>query len=389
MSANRDVSDSIEAGAPEACDAEPTVVSVRLRNTGERYECRRTETLLEGLSRLGSQGHPGGLCERGLWRVQGGRLRRNGADDGCDEPRACHRGGRSGRGGSGLPGGPQRVRRSRRAGRDEEERLSVLARRYLMDRAPPDAAAKNDCNLKTKQETDMGVMRIGHIDIRVMDMAQAVRHYENVLGLRVTHRDASGQVYLKCWDEWDLYSVILSPSDRAGMNHVAYKVEKDADLDDLAPKIAAFGLAVDWLPAGTLPACGRMLVFKLPSGHEMRLYAQKECVGTDVGCTNPDPWPDTLKGAGVHWLDHCLLMCEFDPANGIDTVASNTPLLHRGARLLPDRARDRGSGWGAATGVVPDPIQHAARHRLCRRTDLGPASPVVLPRLVARHPEGR
>jgi len=170
----------------------------------------------------------------------------------------------------------------------------------------------------------MGVMRIGHIDIRVMDMAQAVRHYENVLGLRETHRDADGRVYLKCWDEWDMYSVILSPSDRAGMNHVAYKVEKDADLDDLATKIAAFGLEVETLPAGTLPACGRMLSFRLPSGHEMRLYAQKECVGTDVGCTNPDPWPDTLKGAGVHWLDHCLLMCEFDPANGVDTVASNT-----------------------------------------------------------------
>ena len=35
-----------------------------------------------------------------------------------------------------------------------------------------------------------------------------------------------------------------------------------------------------------------MLQFNLPSGHEMRLYAMKEYVGTEVGTTNPDPWPD-------------------------------------------------------------------------------------------------
>ena len=46
--------------------------------------------------------------------------------------------------------------------------------------------------------------------------------------------------------------------------------------------------------------------FNLPSGHEMRLYAMKEYVGTEVGTTNPDPWPDGLKGAGAHWLSFAL-----------------------------------------------------------------------------------
>ncbi len=61
----------------------------------------------------------------------------------------------------------------------------------------------------------MGVMRIGHASIRVMDMAAAVRHYENVLGLKTTMQDKDGNVYLKCWDEWDRYSLILTPSDQA------------------------------------------------------------------------------------------------------------------------------------------------------------------------------
>lgn len=173
----------------------------------------------------------------------------------------------------------------------------------------------------------MGVMRIGHANLRVMDMDAALRHYQNVLGLKETYRDNAGNVYLKCWDEWDKYSLILSPSDHAGLNHVAYKVEKDADLDALKERIEAYGIRTQMLPEGTLPATGRMLQFNLPSGHDLRLYAHKEQVGTDVGSLNPDPWPDDIKGSGVHWLDHCLLMCELNPEAGINRVAENTQFM--------------------------------------------------------------
>ncbi len=171
------------------------------------------------------------------------------------------------------------------------------------------------------------VMRIGHASIRVMDMAAAVQHYEKVLGLKVVMQDKDGNVYLKCWDEWDRYSVILTPSDRAGLNHVAYKVRKDADLDAFAKRIEAHGIKTTMLPEGALPATGRMLQFMLPSGHEMRLYAYKECVGTEVGSVNPDPWPDNIKGAGAHWLDHTLLMCELNPETGVNKVADNTKFM--------------------------------------------------------------
>lgn len=170
----------------------------------------------------------------------------------------------------------------------------------------------------------MSIMRIGHVDINVMDMAAAVKHYENVLGLKSTMQDKTGKVYMKCWDEWDKFSLVLTPSDRAGVNHVAYKVEKDSELDQLKIAIEAAGTATKMVAEGTMPSTGRMLVFNLPSGHEMRLFAMKECVGTDVGSLNPDPWPDGVKGAAAHWLDHVLLMCEFNPGEGINKVAENT-----------------------------------------------------------------
>ena len=143
-------------------------------------------------------------------------------------------------------------------------------------------------------------------------------------------RDKAGNIYLKCWDEWDKYSLVLTPSDRAGLNHVAYKVERDDDLDALQQTIEAWGVKTAMLPEGALPSTGRMLQFNLPSGHEMRLYAMKECVGTAVGASNPDPWPDNLKGAGVHWLDHALLMCEMNPGAGVNAVADNTRFTDEG-----------------------------------------------------------
>lgn len=170
----------------------------------------------------------------------------------------------------------------------------------------------------------MGIMRIGHVSLRVMDMAAAVKHYEKVLGLKKTMEDKQGNVYLKCWDEWDKYSLILTPSDQAGMNHIAYKVENDSDLDALQKRVEAYGIQTQVLPEGTLPATGRMLQFQLPSGHDMRLYAMKEYVGTEVGTVNPDPWPDNITGAGVHWLDHALLMCELNPEAGVNKVAETT-----------------------------------------------------------------
>jgi catechol 2,3-dioxygenase len=169
----------------------------------------------------------------------------------------------------------------------------------------------------------MGVLRLGHVKVRVLDLDAAINHYVNVLGLLEQHRDADGTIYLKGWDEWDKYSVVLTPSDQAGLDHMAFKVLSNRELDVLQPRIAEFGQAVEMVPAGTLPFCGRALKVTLPSQHIMYLYADKDRVGKAVGTDNPDPWPDGLKGVGVHWLDHVMLICEVDPGKGINRVADN------------------------------------------------------------------
>jgi len=156
----------------------------------------------------------------------------------------------------------------------------------------------------------MGIMRIGHVDLNVLDIKATRDYYENIMGLTVEREDADGTLYMKCWDEWDKYSMVFRPSDESTFNRIAYKVENDSDLDELKVKIEAYGVDTEFLPAGSVAECGRILKFISPSDHEFNLYAEKTFVGKTNGDTNPAPWPIDGKGIKAHWLDHALLMAQ-------------------------------------------------------------------------------
>ena len=154
-----------------------------------------------------------------------------------------------------------------------------------------------------------GLLRIGEVGIRVMDMALSRRHYGDRMGLHEVMEDADGCVYFKPWDEHDHHSIVLRPADRPGMDYFAFKVYDDDTLTRLAPKIEAFGLPVTKIAAGVYPKSGRRLEFDLPSGHTMQLYAEKELIGNTMGYHNPGVTPDegVVRGFRVNRLDHILL----------------------------------------------------------------------------------
>ncbi|WP_420467177.1 catechol 2,3-dioxygenase [Panacagrimonas sp.] len=154
-----------------------------------------------------------------------------------------------------------------------------------------------------------GLLRIGEVCIRVMDVAKSRRHYGEILGLHEVMEGADGKVYYKAWDEHDHHSIVLRPADRPGMDYVAFKVYDDATLTALEPRIRAFGLEVRHIEAGVYPKTGRRLTFELPTGHTMHLYAQMDQVGNTLGTRNPGVMPDdgVIRGARINRLDHILL----------------------------------------------------------------------------------
>lgn len=153
-----------------------------------------------------------------------------------------------------------------------------------------------------------GVLRPGHMQLRVLDLEEGVNHYKNVLGLIETGRDAQGRVYFKAWDERDHNSLILREAESAGMDFFAFKVADKATLEKLDGDLRAYGVQTERIPAGELLETGERVRFEIPSGHQIELYAEKTDVGNGMTYVNPDPWtPDAERGIAPVRLDHCLL----------------------------------------------------------------------------------
>ena len=153
-----------------------------------------------------------------------------------------------------------------------------------------------------------GVMRPGHIQLRVLDMEEALKHYRDLLGLIEVERDSQGRAYLKGWSEVDKFSVVLREADEPGMDFVSYKVVDNETLDKLHKDLIEYGCNVEEIPAGELNGCGRRIRFDSPTGHMFEIFAEKEQTGKwGLSKVNPEAWPRGLKGMKATRFDHCLL----------------------------------------------------------------------------------
>ncbi len=153
-----------------------------------------------------------------------------------------------------------------------------------------------------------GVMRPGHVQIRVLDIEEALVHYRDRLGLIEVHRDSQNRAYLKGWTEVDAWWVVLRQSDEPGMDFMGFKVESPEALGRLEQELIEYGCQVEKIPAGELDDCGERLRFDSPTGHYFELFAEKKQTGKwGVDGRNPEAWPEELKGMRATRFDHCLL----------------------------------------------------------------------------------
>jgi catechol 2,3-dioxygenase len=154
-----------------------------------------------------------------------------------------------------------------------------------------------------------GVLRPGHVQLRVLDLEAAVRHYAEVIGLWEAARDDQGRVYFKAWDEHDHHSVVLREADTAGMDFMGFRVDSPATLKKLAEDIKASGLCTElqWIKAGEHLRTGERFRFTVPTGHAIELFAEKDKTGNGMPLVNPEVYPDGLKGMSPTRFDHCLL----------------------------------------------------------------------------------
>ncbi|CAM4316405.1 catechol 2,3-dioxygenase [Novosphingobium lubricantis] len=191
-----------------------------------------------------------------------------------------------------------------------------------------------------------GVLRLGEICVRVLDIEAARRHYGEYLGLIETGRDDDGKTYYKAWDEHDCHSVVIRQADQCGVDYVAFKVLDDDTLSALDQRLQDYGVETRQIPSGTYARSGRRVEFTLPTGHVCQLYAFKEQVGNGMDAANPGTIPDDgyIKGMRIIRLDHCLL-------GGRDIAASRDLFIKVFGFNLTEELQDHESRAPLATFV--------------------------------------
>ncbi len=124
------------------------------------------------------------------------------------------------------------------------------------------------------------VMRMGRIELKVLNLEKSVEYYTNVIGLEETGR-MGNSVYFKAWDEYDHHSLILTKSNSAGVAHLAFKVETLDDLAYFEKQIERFGLTTTRISNNTRLAEGEAVHFILPTGQHCELYYEIDFLGTN------------------------------------------------------------------------------------------------------------
>ena len=156
----------------------------------------------------------------------------------------------------------------------------------------------------------MTILRLSHVEIRVPDLELATAYYVEVVGLIETAREAN-RVFLKCWDEHQHHSVVLTLEPTHGLNHFGFKVTDRADLDHYTARLEAAGVQVRRFEAGEWgPGHPESIRFELPSGHRMELVHGMQQVGNLLPQTNPPPRPMGLAGMAPPRIDHIFLTAE-------------------------------------------------------------------------------
>lgn len=232
-----------------------------------------------------------------------------------------------------------------------------------------------------------GVTRASMMQVRVLDMKEALKFYKEILGLVEVCRTEDGRVCLKGYDEFDHHTFTIREADKPGLDFLAFKADSDQTLVEIEQKTKEFGLAYEIIPANSdQPGYGRRVAVQLPTGHRIDIFAEVEMSKQHPDIHNPEIWPNGIEplGVGACALDHALL---FGP-NASETVRYMKEVLGLGVVEIakaPDGENDlctwlSGSNRPHDVAVLefdqPGKIHHLA-FKLNSWTDVGRAADIL------------
>jgi catechol 2,3-dioxygenase len=152
------------------------------------------------------------------------------------------------------------------------------------------------------------IAHIHHVEVLTPEPEASLDFYINVLGMEVEHREGQS-VFLRCWGDYQRYSLKLTESDRNGLGHMALRAWSDEALERRVAAIEAYGFGRGWSEGDR--GHGKSYNFVDPDGHAMELFFEADrYVAPDHlrPALRNVPMRNTGRGAAVKRLDHVNLL---------------------------------------------------------------------------------
>lgn len=154
------------------------------------------------------------------------------------------------------------------------------------------------------EEPVLDIAHLGHIELLTPEFDKSRRFFVDVMGMTESG-EKGDSVYLRGWDDYELYSLKLTASKTSGIGHVAYRTRSPQALERRAAALNGSGFEVGWSD-GDL-GHGKTFVCRDPDGHVIELYYDTQWYEAP-----PDKKPALknqaqrypARGCNVRRLDH-------------------------------------------------------------------------------------
>src|SRR5690242_10705217 len=122
-------------------------------------------------------------------------------------------------------------------------------------------------------EPILDIAHLGHLELLTPKFEESARFFIDVMGMTQSG-EKGGSIYLRAYDDYERYSLKLTPAKSNGMAHVAYRTRSPQALGRRAAALKGSGFDVGWTD-GDL-GHGKTFVFRDPDGHRFEIYYDTE-----------------------------------------------------------------------------------------------------------------
>ncbi|KQV06079.1 VOC family protein [Leifsonia sp. Root112D2] len=127
--------------------------------------------------------------------------------------------------------------------------------------------------------TSFDIAHLGNVELFTPKFDESLWFFRDLLAMRVVAEDGDS-VFLRCWDEYQRYTIKLTASDQAGVGRVTFRASSQEALERRVAAIEASGRGLGWRDGEQ--GVGPSFAFTDPDGHPMEIYYETErYVATD------------------------------------------------------------------------------------------------------------